>query len=44
MYEVAPNGDLLFKNLNSIANPAERKYLQFALRLINKNRYNLTDE
>ena len=44
MYEVAPNGDLLFKNLASIVDPAERNYLQFALRLINKNRYNLTDE
>ena len=44
MYEVAPNGDLLFKNLYSISDPAERDYLQFALRTINKNRYNLTDE
>lgn len=33
------NIDLLFKNINSVSNPAERKFLHFALTKINKNRY-----
>lgn len=33
------NGDLLFKDLNSIKDPAEKKYLKLVLEIINENRF-----
>lgn len=33
------NGDLLFKDLNSIKDPAEKKYLKLILEIINENRF-----
>lgn len=32
-------GDLLFKDLNSISDPAEKKYLKLVLEIINENRF-----
>ena len=33
------DGNLLFKSLNSIKDPAEKKYLKLALEIINENRF-----
>lgn len=33
------DGDLLFKDLNSIKDPAEKKYLKLVLEIINENRF-----
>ena len=33
------NGDLLFKDLNSIKDPAEKKYLELVLEIVNENRF-----
>lgn len=43
MYEQTANGDFVFKNPNRLSG-AEKKLLEYALYVINKNRYNLTDE
>lgn len=45
LYHVTPEGDLLFKDLRQLSDPAERKFLEFVLDEINKNRYpDLSDE
>ena len=44
MYEETPNGDFVFKNPNRLQG-AEREFLEYALYVINKNRYaDKTDE
>ena len=44
MTEVTPDGDFMFKNPERLQG-AERKFLEFALNVINKNRYpDKTDE
>lgn len=39
LYEETQDGDLLFKNLSRISDPAERELLEYALDEINKNRF-----
>jgi len=38
MYETTANGDLRFVNVNKLSG-VEKEYLQYALRLINRDRY-----
>lgn len=39
LYEETADGDLLFKNVNRISDPAERELLEYALQEINRNRF-----
>jgi len=42
MFELTPDGDFRFKYINDL-HGEEKKFLEFALDVINKDRWNYTD-